>query len=143
MTTTINRLKEITFSLDAVTTFNCQIKQWMIANNTEDGERHYTLCPDGETRDEPDDDYALELTFFSDWKTNGISDFLWKNDGATVAFVLDHMPNVATQHVRWTGNVRIKAPSAGGEARANEEQTVTFPVIGKPVYVDNATVTGP
>jgi len=140
MSAVINKLKEITFSIDSVTTFNCQIKQWMVNNNTEDGERQYTFCPDGETRDEPDDDYTLDLTFFADWKTSGISEFFWENDGQIVAFVLDHYPNVPTQHVRWSGNVRIKAPSVGGEARTNEEQTLTLAIIGKPVFTNNASI---
>ena len=140
MSANLNRLKEITFSIDSITTFNCQIKQWNITNNTPDPEKIYTFCADGETRDEPDDDYVLELTFFSDWATNGFSEFTWVNDKEIVDFVLDHMTDVAAQHVRWTGQVQVKAVSAGGEARTNEEHSVTWAIIGKPVFVDNATV---
>jgi hypothetical protein len=136
----INKLKEITFSIDSITTFNCQIRGWQILNNTPDGEKVYTLCPDGETYDQPDDDYALELTFLADWATSGISEFFWDNDGQVVAFVLDHMPDVATQHVRWSGDVRVKASSVGGTARENEEHTITLPIVGKPVFTNNASI---
>ena len=142
------RLKQITFTLEPPgegepVEFQCQLSNWQIQNNTEDGEKRFTFCgpgTDGEFREEADDDYMLELTFFSDWRTDGISEFLTKADQQTVAFVLDHHVDDEDSHVRWTGEVKIKAPTAGGDARAIESQTVTYPIIGKPVFEDNATV---
>lgn len=114
--------------------FECQISNWQIVNNTPDGDRHFTFCPDGEFREEPDADYALELTFFADWREDGISDFLTAHDGKVLEFVLDHHPDVEGEHVRWSGRVRVKAPTVGGEARATESQTVTYPLQDRPVY---------
>jgi hypothetical protein len=133
MTAHNRRLKQITFQLGA-TEFQCQVQSWQLVNNTDDGDLMYTFCPDGEFREETDDDYSLELTFFSDWRSGGISDYLWENDGETVAFTLDHHPDIAAEHVQWTGNVKIKAPTVGGEARDTETTEVELLCIGKPTY---------
>lgn len=127
------RLKTITFSLGA-TQFECQLSSWVLQNNTEDGERMFTFCPDGEFREEADDDYALELKFFSDWRSAGISHFLVTNDQLNAAFVLDHLPGIVGEQVRWTGTVKVKAPNVGGEVRTTEVTEVTLQCIGKPVY---------
>lgn len=133
MTIHNRKLKLIEFDLGG-TNFECQIKTWNLPNNTDDGDKIYTFCPDGEDREETDPDYALELTFFSDWRSGGISDFLVENDGETAAFQLDHHPDIVGEHVRWTGSVKLKAPSVGGDARTTETQEVTLQCIGKPVY---------
>lgn len=142
-----NKLKLIEFSLTpsgesgTPIQFECQVSSWEMQNNTDDPEQQYTFCPDGSFYETQDDAYALSLTFFSDWQEDGISDFLWQNDGTTLDFTLDHMPDVATQHVQWTGTCQIKAPNAGGDARATESQEVVLPIVGKPTYVPNSDVT--
>lgn len=125
------RLKQIELGLD-IDQFECQVQTWQIVNNTEDGDKMYAQCPEGEFREETDDDYALELTFFADWRSGGISDWLWDHDRQTVPFQLDHHPDVPGEHVRWTGEVLIKAPSVGGEARTTEMTEITLQVVGKP-----------
>jgi hypothetical protein len=127
------KVKLIEFDLSS-TSFECQVQSWTMANNTDDGERYYTQCPDGEFREDPEPDYALELTFFSDWQLAGISDFLTAHDGERVAFQLDHHPDITGEHVRWAGFLTVKAPSVGGEARTTEMTEVTLPVEGKPTY---------
>ena len=135
------KLKFITFTLDG-TDYQCQVQTWNIANNTDDGEKFYSFCTDGTTfdeadtefREEADDDYALEVTFFADWRSAGISDFLWANDQTNVTFQLDHHPDIAAEHVRWNGTVKIKAPSVGGDVRTTEMTEVTLPIIGKPTF---------
>lgn len=150
MTATHNKLKTILFSLtpDAGGTgtpvnFECQLSQWQVQNNTDDPEQRYTFCPDGEFYEDADPSYALSLTFYSDWKADGISDFLWQHHGEVVDFTLDHLPDVADQHVQWTGTCRIKSPNAGGEVRSTESQEVTLAILGTPTYVPNADVTAP
>jgi hypothetical protein len=133
MTTHNRKLKIIEFALEAVQ-FECQVSNWNMANNTEDGERFYAYCPSGEFREEAEPDYALELTFFADWRSAGISRYLTLNDQTDVAFTLDHHPDVAAEHVTWTGTVRLKAPTVGGDARTTEMTEVTLPVIGLPVF---------
>lgn len=133
MTAHNRRLKVITFELDS-TQFQAQITSWQVINNTEDGEKVYTFALDGEFREEADDDYALELKFVSDWTEDGISTYLTEHDKEDVGFVLDHHPNIPGEHVRWTGTVRIKAPTAGGDVRTTEMTEVTLQVIGKPEF---------
>jgi hypothetical protein len=127
------KIKVIEFTIDG-TSFECQVQTWNVANNTEDGERYYAQCPDGEFREDAEPDYALELTFFSDWRSDGISDFLTAHDMETVPFQLDHHPDIPAEHVRWAGEVKLRAPNAGGEARTTEMTEVTLPCKGKPVY---------
>lgn len=130
------KLKIVTFTLAGIS-FQCQLQKWKLNNNTEDGERFYTFCgggPEGEFREDAEPDYALEMTFFSDWRSAGISDYLTVNDQLTVAFLLDHHPDIVGEHVKWTGSVKVKAPPVGGDARKTEMTEITLPVIGKPVY---------
>lgn len=131
------KLKLIEFSLGtdpADIPFECQISAWTLNNNTEDGDKLYTLCPTGEDTEETDPDFSLDITAFADWRSDGFSDYLWKHDGETVDFTLQHHPDIPAEHVTWTGQVKIKAPSVGGEARENEVTEVTLVCIGKPEY---------
>lgn len=135
MTAHNRRLKTIEFALGSPPVqFECQVSSWNIANNTDDGERQFTYCPDGEFIEETDPDYALELTFYSDWRSGGISDFLQANDGLDAAFVLENHPDIPAEHVTWTGTARIKRPNVGGDVRTTESQEVTLRCIGEPVY---------
>lgn len=133
MSTHNRKIKQIQFTVDG-TSFECQVQAWKIVNNTEDGERYFAQCPDGEFREDGEDDYALELTLFSDWRSDGISDFLTQNDKSEVDFQIDHHPDIAAEHVRWVGTVKLRAPDAGGEARTTEMTEVTLQIKGKPVY---------
>lgn len=127
------KIKIITFDIDG-NSFECQVKAWQVVNNTDDGEKMYAQCPDGEFREEAEPDYALELTFFADWRSGGVSDFLWLHDGENLTFQLDHHPDIPDEHVRWSGTVKIKAGSAGGEARTTEMTETTLAIVGKPTY---------
>lgn len=127
------RLKVITLDLDG-TNFECQVKSWTLNNNTDDGDKIYTYCPSGESIEEVDPDYSLSLTFYSDWTADGVSDFLWANDGEDITFQLDHHPDIVGEHVRWTGTLRVKAPNVGGDRGDTEETEVELQIIGTPVY---------
>ena len=138
MTIHKRKIKLIEFGLGTAPSdiaFECQVSEWTLNNNTEDGDKIYTLCPDGEDTEEVDPDYTLDLTFYSDWRSDGISDYLWKHDGETVDFQLDHHPDIPAEHVTWTGQVKIKAPNVGGAARDTEVTEVTLVCVGKPDYV--------
>jgi hypothetical protein len=128
------KIKVITFTLEG-SSFECQMEKWKIVNNTADGDRHYTLCPSGEFREEPDPDWSLEVTAFADWRSGGFSDFLTANDQLWADFVLDHLPDIPPEHVRWTGTTKLKAPGVDGEARKTEMTDVKFPIAGTPVYL--------
>ena len=133
----VRRLKYITFALGTdpdVTQFECQLSNWSITNNTPDAAKLFVYCDEdnGEVFEETDPSYALDLTFFADWRENGISDYLWAHDGEDVDFTLVHNAGIEGEEVTWTGTCRIKAPTVGGEARTNEQTTVTLQIIGKP-----------
>jgi hypothetical protein len=127
------KLKVINLTIGG-NTYECQISNWELQNNTEDGEKIYSFCPDGEAIEETDPDWALSLTLYSDWTVNGISDYLMANDGVDAAFSIVHHPGTIGEQVQWTGTLRIKAPNIGGEIKTTETQTVVLPIIGKPVY---------
>lgn len=123
------RLKLITFTLDGVA-FECQLNSWTLDPGSNDGDRQYTYCPDGQFVEETDDEPTLQLKFFSDWRSAGISNFLWSNANETVGFVLDHHPDIVGEHVRWTGQVLIKPAPVGGDARTTEITEITLSVVG-------------
>jgi hypothetical protein len=123
------RLKLINFTVGG-TAFECQLNSWNLDPGAEDGDRQYTYCPDGAFIEETDDEPTLELTFFSDWRSGGISDFLWSNANTEAAFVLDHHPDIVGEHVRWSGKVLVKPAPVGGDARATETTEVTLQIVG-------------
>jgi hypothetical protein len=128
------RLKIVTFTL-GTTDFTTQMSSWTVQNNTALGTKTFTFAGDiSEFRTDTDNDYALALRFFSDWRSSGISDFLVVNHRAYAAFQLDNHPDVVGEHTRWTGTCQIWAPSVGGDVRITEETSVTLPVLGLPAY---------
>lgn len=133
MTAHNRKLKVITFDLGG-TEFQGQCNNWTLNNNTPDGDLFYVYAEGEEFREDADPDWSLTMTFYSDWRSGGISDYLQANDDSQVAFQLDHHPDVSGEHVRWTGNVKIKAPTVGGDVRATEVTTVTLQCVGKPDY---------
>lgn len=129
------KLKVIEFTL-AGSNFEFQVQSWKMNNNTEDGDKlySYALPAGGEFRDEAEPDYSLDLTLYSDWTPDGISTYLTEHNGETVAFKLDHHPDIAAEHVYWAGSLKLRAPSAGGDARTTEMTEVTLVCIGEPVF---------
>jgi hypothetical protein len=113
--------------------YECQLSSWKIVNNTEDGEKFFTFCPDGEFREETDDDYSLELKFYADWRApNGISEWLWEHDKQTVDARILHHPDIAAERVQFDQPIVIKSPDIGGEVRTTELTELTLPIIGRP-----------
>ena len=134
MAATNYKLKVATLDIGG-SQFQGQVTQMTIENNTDDPTIFYTFGGDGSSFAEAaEDSYVLSLTGFADWTLGGFSDFLWAHDGETVTFQLDHHPDVVGSHVRWTGQVQIKAPTSGGEIRTTETTETTLGIVGKPVY---------
>lgn len=130
------RLKVIEFSLDlgdSPIQFECQLSQWELNSGEQDGDRRFTFCPDGEFEEDTDPEPTLSLTFFADWRAEGISDFLWLNRGQTATANIVHHPDTTDETVQFEGQVRLKAPPVGGEARATEEQEVEL-IVTNLVY---------
>lgn len=127
------RLKLINFQL-GTDSFECQVNTWNLDPGIDDGDRQFTFCPDGEFIEDTEPEATLELKFFSDWRSGGISDFLWSHNGEEADFVLDHHPDIPGEHVRWTGKVLIKPGPVGGDPRTTEVTEVTLQCVGLPVY---------
>jgi hypothetical protein len=127
------KIKQIVLDLGG-TEYQCQLSAWNMANTSDEPEKLYSLCPDGESREEVDETWTLSLTFFSDWTAGGINDYLMLHGGETVAFQLDHHPDITGEHVRWTGEVLLKKPDVAGTARETETFEITLEVIGVPEY---------
>ncbi len=133
MTAHNRKLKQITFDIGGEE-FSAQCTTWQIVNNGDIGDKQYTYAPDGDFNEEVDPDFSLTASFFSDWRSDGISDFVWAHDGETVTFQIDHHPDIVGEHVRFNGSVTIKAPSVGGDVRTTEVTEIEFPILGAPVY---------
>lgn len=130
---TARKLKVINLEIDG-TDYACQLVSWTLDPGIPDGDTIFTFCPDGEAVDEGEPNRTLQLVFLSDWSITGISHILTENTGDEVPFVLEHHPDIPTEHVTWTGVVKLKAPPVGGEARAVERTEITLKVVGEPVY---------
>ena len=131
MTVHNRRLKVITFTLGGAP-YQCQIQSWKVDPGEQDGDRQYTFCDstDNSFTEEADGEPTLELKWFSDWRSDGLDTYLWKNSNVVAAFQLDHHPDIVGEHVRWTGSVLLKAPPAGGDARATEMSELTLQIQG-------------
>lgn len=119
------RLKVIQFTLNAIN-FECQIRNWTLDPGEQDGERQFTFCPDGEFIEETDPEPELTIEYFADWRSGGLSDFLWQNRGQEAAVNIVHHPDLPAETVQFSGTVRLKAPPVGGEARETEIQEVSL-----------------
>lgn len=127
------KVKVVQFSLNG-TSYECQVQNFRLVNNTELGDKQYAMCPQGEFREEGDPDYTLELVFYADWRLDGISDFLTANDGALADFIADWHPDIPGEHIRRTGRCYLRDPGLGGETRQTETHELTLQVEGKPTY---------
>lgn len=134
MTVKHTKLKEILFDLGG-DNFEIQLSDWTLNNDTDDPEIFFTYGGDDESfAEEAEPAWSLDLKFYADWRSDGISDFLTAHDGETVAFTITHHPGVAGEAHERSGSVLIKAPSVGGEVRSTEITETTLAVIGKPTY---------
>jgi hypothetical protein len=115
--------------------FQIQCRVAELQNNTDDGTFFPTYDPvDGGFIEAAEDSYALNLEFYADWRSDGVSDYLWSQDGTTVSFQLDHHEDIPAEHVRWVGEVLIKAPNVGGEVRTTEITSTVLQCAGKPTF---------
>lgn len=115
--------------------FQAQITDMKVSNNTGDATQYATFGgPTSSFVEAADPSYTLDLKGFADWTLGGFSDFLWAHDGETVVFQLDWHPTIVGSHVRWSGQVQIKAPNSGGEIRTTELTETSQAIVDKPLY---------
>lgn len=122
------RHKQIEFEIGVGNRFECQISNWTLDPGEQDGDYMFTLCPDGEFTEETDPQATLAITYFADWRSGGLSDYLWANRGTVAAVRIRQHPQLVGETVQFAGSLRLKAPPTGGEARSTETQEVTFQV---------------
>ncbi|WP_181778928.1 hypothetical protein [Pseudonocardia pini] len=138
MTTPVHnrKLKQITLSIGGEE-FQTQLRNWTLNNGTGEGEGEvfYTYGGDDSSFvEDAEDSWTLSLEFYSDWRSEGISDWIFSHNKETVAFVIDHHPDIPAEHVRWEGEVKVKAPSVGGEVRTTEITSAEWTCNGEPEY---------
>lgn len=133
MTAHNRKLTRIIFSLDGIQ-YQAQVQSWTMNNNTDDAEVFYVFEPGEEFAEPADPSWSLDVTFYADWRSDGIADFLMAHDEEDVDLILDHHPGVPGEHVRWTGTIHLKAPNVGGDVRTTEQISTTLTFVGKPVY---------
>src|SRR5580765_5241884 len=90
----------------------------------------HTIDPDSSFAEHAEPDPKLKLKFFSDWRSAGVTRWLWQHRGETVPFVLDHHIDIVGEHVRFSGQVQIVPPAVGGAARTTEKDEVELAVVG-------------
>jgi hypothetical protein len=127
------KIKQIVFDVGG-STFQCQVEIFNFVNNTEDGEKIYAMCPNGEDIEETDPNWTFTATLFADWRSDGVSDFMMEHDGENVAITVEHHPDIPAEHTIWEATVRLKAPGVGGQVKQTERQEISWQVIGKPAY---------
>lgn len=135
MTVNHRKLMQITFLLGTAE-YQVQLTDWKLNNDTKNADVFHTYGGPGEDFAEGDDpSYSLDLKFYADWRSSGISDFLTVHDGETVPFTITHHPGIIGEQHQRSGFVLIKAPTVGGTVRDTELTEITLSVIGKPSYV--------
>lgn len=127
------RLKIISFTLAGVE-YSAQITSWKLATGDKIGNRIYTYNIAGEGSnsviEETDGEPSLDIKFLADWRVGGISDYLAANHNTIVAYTLDHHPDIVGEHIQFGGQIQIKMPETGDQARADEVQETTMPILG-------------
>lgn len=133
MTAQNRKLKQLVLDIGG-TEFQAQLQSWTLNDNTDDPDTFFVYEPGEEFVEEPDPAYSLDCTFYSDWRSGGISDYLWSHRGETVTFQITHHPDIPAEAKVFSGSLLIKGPSVGGDVRTTEQSSVTFPVVGDIVY---------
>lgn len=135
-----NQLKYVSFDIGG-TDFRAAIKTWRLVDNTDEPETIYSYGPDGQNEDTEEENpaWALELEFYSDWRTpTGLNHYLWTNAGTTVTYTIGHNLGSTGEDPEFSGEVKLKRTSVGGEVRTTEMTELTLPVVGVPDYTPAA-----
>lgn len=130
------QLKYLSLNIDG-NEFRAQLKSWNLNNNSDDPDKIYTYGADGQNEDSEEEipSWELVLSFYSDWRTpTGISHYLWINGGQTVDYTIEHNLGSTGNNPTFSGQVKLKRPSVGGDVRTTEVTDITLAVVGEPDY---------
>lgn len=128
------KIKLSELELDGVD-YAAQCTTILLVNNTPDPEvRHTHGGAAASFSEESDPDWTLQLNFYNDYRSAGITRYLLMHDGEEVDFTHGHLADIVGEHIRGTGRVQIKAASFGGEARQTDAGDSNLRVVGKPTF---------
>ena len=121
--------------------YNCDLTTAEIVSTPGDEVSVSTLCSTGSFSSIGKTTYALHIVALQRWAADGLAAFLWDNDGALADFQYQAHGSAtvptATQP-GMSGQVRLVAPSYGGESGQYAELDVTLPCSSKPTKLTAA-----
>jgi hypothetical protein len=126
------RITTISLSVDG-TDFSTQIQTFNFDPGVKVGTQQFTLSSAGEGHnafyEDTDPEATLEIKGYEDWRSDGLSDFIYSNVNAVVDFVLEQNPDVSAEHTLISGSLKIIPHVTGGDARTTAMLDATFPVF--------------
>ena len=121
--------------------FNCDAHLAEVVTTPGDDVTYQTLCPTGSYSNVGRSSYGLHIVAAQDWSADGLASFLWDNEGALALFTYQAHGSALVPSADapgMTGEIRLIAPSYGGEADTYAELDVTMPCTTKPTKVTAA-----
>lgn len=135
----------LTIGADPAVEVNCDVHTVEVAVEPGDVVTYQTLCADGSFSQPGRSSYALHITAAQDWGPDGLARVLWEHEGESAEFRYQaHGSDVATTDAPsdaipgMMGEVRLIAPTYGGEADTFAELDVTLPCSSKPDIITAA-----
>ena len=117
------------------TEYNCDLTTAEILAEPGDEVSVSTLCASGSFSSIGKTTYSLHIVALQRWAADGLANFLWDNDGALADFQYQaHGSAIVPSATQpgMSGQVRLIAPSYGGESGNYAELDVTLPCSTKP-----------
>lgn len=117
------------------TDVSCAVKGAIVTPDTPDDEVVETFC--GPITTPGTTTWTLDLELLQDWRTDGLSRFLYDHRGADVTFRLDMYgsPHTATgDEPAAAGTCRAVAPKYGGTSGEYAEDELSLPIVGEPTF---------
>jgi len=115
--------------------YNCDLTTAEIIAEPGDEVSVSTLCATGSFSSIGKTTYALHIVALQRWAADGLANFLWDNDGALADFQYQaHGSAIVPSATQpgMSGQVRLIAPTYGGESGQYAELDVTLPCSTKP-----------
>jgi len=139
----------LTIGVEPALEVNCDVHTVEVAVEPGDVVTYQTLCADGSFSEPGRSSYALHITAAQDWGANGLARVLWEHEGEAAEFRYQaHGADVATTDAPsdaapgMMGEIRLIAPTYGGEADTFAELDVTLPCTSKPELITAAFPAG-
>jgi hypothetical protein len=126
------RITTIVMTVDG-TDFSTQLQTGVFDPGVTAGDQQFTLSSAGEGHnafyEDTDPKATLAVKGFEDWRSGGLSDFIYSNINAVVDFVFEQNPDIPAEHILVTGSLKIIPHATGGDARTYAMVDCTWPVL--------------